>query len=132
MGTLFTRCWDIVAHGLMSAVQDFFVGIPLSRAISSALLVLIPKIDNPSSFKDFPPIPFCNFLKKILTKILENWLTLVLPSIFSLEQIGFLNGRTVVDSILLAQEMFMSLSKMIWGHNITVKLGMMKDFERVS
>lgn len=42
-GIFYRHCWDIIAKGLLSAVQEFMAGVPLPRMIASALMVLIPK-----------------------------------------------------------------------------------------
>lgn len=55
-GIFYRQCWDIFSQDLVLAVQDFMSGVPLPRIISSALMVLLPKKPNPSSFSEFRPV----------------------------------------------------------------------------
>ena len=66
---------------------------------------LIPKKENPTTFAEFRPISLCNFLYKIFTKILTSRLGVLLPKLISEEKHGFVKGRSIRDSIALAQIM---------------------------
>lgn len=48
-------------------------------------IVLILKIENSISFKDFRPISLCNVIYKIIAKVLANHLKCVLPKCVSAE-----------------------------------------------
>ncbi|KAL3504212.1 hypothetical protein ACH5RR_034053 [Cinchona calisaya] len=49
-GVFYRSCWHIITYDLYKAALDFFNGGVLPKAISSALLCLIPKVQNPFSF----------------------------------------------------------------------------------
>ncbi|XP_071904291.1 uncharacterized protein [Coffea arabica] len=55
-------CWDIVKQDLLSAVHDYFRVMEQPRGFSSSLIVLLPKVDRASSWRDFHPISLCNEL----------------------------------------------------------------------
>ena len=57
---------------------------------------------------------------------------IVLPTLISPEQFRFVSGREISDSILLAQEMVNSIDKKVRGHNVILKVDMIKAFDRVS
>lgn len=42
------------------------------RALSDTLVVPIPKVDVPTTFKEFRPISLCNVTYKLMTKVLVN------------------------------------------------------------
>lgn len=131
-GQFFQASWDIIAQDLLAAVREFFSGVPIPRSVSSALMVLIPKKDSPTTFNYFRPLCLCHFLNKIFTRILCDRLKSLLPKLIEEEQSAFLQGRDIVDNVLLAQEMVQHLDKRVRGHNIMFKLDMMKAFDRVS
>ena len=131
-GNFYKRCWDIIAQDVLQAAREFMCGVPIPKGIASTLILLLPKKEAPHSFADFRPISLCNFINKVFTKILSNRLKVVLPTIISLEQSGFVSGRDIADNILLAQELVNSIDKKARGHNVIFKLDMMKAFDRVS
>lgn len=96
---------------LLAAVQEFFVGVPLPRSISSTLIILIPKKESLNTFSDFRPICLCNFINKVLTRILCDRLRELLSTLVTEEQSAFLSGRECTDSVLLAQESVQHLDK---------------------
>lgn len=125
-GRFYQACWEIISPDLLTAVQEFFAGVPLPKSVASGLIVLLPKKEYPSSFGDYRPICLCNFINKIFTRILCDRMKVLLPRLISEDQSAFLSGRDITDSILLGQEVVQHLDKRVRGHNIFFKLDMMK------
>ena len=90
-GSFFTSCWDIVKGDTYRAVCDFFARAKLSWGYISTWLALIPKIPG-ASISEFRPIRLCNFVNKIISKLLARRLKNVLPKIISPQQSGFVKG----------------------------------------
>lgn len=61
------------------------------------------------------PISLTPFSSKILSKILNDRLSVVLPSIISLEQAGFVQGRSIHESICPAHELLADIKKKTYG-----------------
>lgn len=72
------------------------------KSISCTVVNLIPKISSPSTMKDYKPIACCTTLHKIITKILATRLKMV---IISSSQIAFIEGRSIMDYILLSNKL---------------------------
>ncbi|KAJ6807031.1 uncharacterized protein M6B38_168465 [Iris pallida] len=53
LGGFFRATWDIISDDLLDVVNIFLSGFELPKEISSTLMVLIPKVKNPSLFSDF-------------------------------------------------------------------------------
>lgn len=82
---------------------------------------------------DYRSISLCNFLNKIITRILCDRLKIVLLLLISPEQSGFWTGRDISDNVLMAQELVQHLDrKEVRDHNLIFKFDMLKTFDRVS
>lgn len=109
-GALFYQCcWEVISKDLLEAVEDFFLGAQLPRGITSTMVVLIPKREGASHWREFRPISLCNVTSKILSKILANRVNGLLPKVVSPLQSGFVPGRNIVNNVLLAQELVWDL-----------------------
>lgn len=125
-------CWDIVGRDLLDAVLDYFRGSAMPRGFQSTLLVLLPKKESPSSWADFRPISLCNVSNKVITKLLVQRLSTILPRIISPTQSGFVPGRVIHDNVLLVQELTHDLNRRTRGNNVVLKLDMEKAYDRMS
>lgn len=75
------------------------------------LLVLIPKIKNPTSLKMYRPISLCNMAYKTITKVIVNRLQTILPQLVGPHQTSFIPGRHITENIVITQEMAHSIRK---------------------
>ena len=64
--------WPIVREDVIKAVTSFFIDGSITKEINSSLIILIPKVPNPLSFKKYRPIKLCNMKYKIISKILVS------------------------------------------------------------
>ncbi|XP_071939025.1 uncharacterized protein [Coffea arabica] len=110
-GKFFTSFWDIIGEDVYHAVQSFFCGEELPGRVTATSLVLLAKVARPKDFSEFRPISLCNFVNKIISKLLANRLASVLPKIISENQSGFVWGRLISDNYLLAQELVSSMQE---------------------
>lgn len=76
----------------------------IPAAINNTNIALIPKCDAPTSMKDLHSISLCNMVYKILSKNLVNRSATVIGSCVSEERSTFINGRSMVDNALIANE----------------------------
>ncbi|XP_071906129.1 uncharacterized protein [Coffea arabica] len=88
-GKFFTFAWEVVDSDIFQAILSFFFGAELSRFVIATSIVLIPKVLNPHSFFQFRPISACNFLNKVISRVLVSRLTPILPRIISPQQSDF-------------------------------------------
>nr|XP_027090405.1 uncharacterized protein LOC113711437 [Coffea arabica] len=131
-GKFFTCAWDIVAEDVHAAVVCFFCGEVLPRSIFSTSIVLISKVQPPQDFTQFRPISLCNFINKVISKLLSDRLARILSKIISPQQSGFIKGRHMSDNFLLAQELLSGIRHSHWGGNVVLKLDMAKAYDHVS
>ncbi|KAL9691264.1 hypothetical protein QQ045_011684 [Rhodiola kirilowii] len=131
-GKFFQSCWEIIKDDLVAAVKGFFVGFQIPKLISCAHIALLPKVKNASSLDQVRPISLCNFIHKILYRILNDRLKGVLTGLINTEQAGFVEGRIINDCIGIAQDLVNDISNKAYGGNAVIKLDMSKAYDRVS
>jgi hypothetical protein len=74
----------------------------MSGSYNSTFLALIPKVDCPDTFNEFKPISMCNFLYKIISKVIVVRIKSLPSNIVSYKQFGFLKGRLIHETISIA------------------------------
>ncbi|XP_071906091.1 uncharacterized protein [Coffea arabica] len=131
-GKFFTAAWSVIGEDVVRAVGSFFCGADLPRAITATSIVLIPKIAHPQDFSHFRPISLCNFVNKLISRILADRLAQVLPKIIFPQQSGFVRERIISDNFLLAQELLSSMGRTSRNADVALKLDMSKAYDRVS
>ncbi|XP_023758687.1 uncharacterized protein LOC111907124 [Lactuca sativa] len=101
----FKSAWSIVGPEICKAVSEFFWTGKLLKGINATRIVLIPKVENPRKVPEFRPIACCNTFYKCISKIIVNRIRNSLGDIVSQNQSAFIQGRSIIDNILLAQEL---------------------------
>ncbi|CAB4268374.1 unnamed protein product [Prunus armeniaca] len=132
-GSFYQHYWEVIGADVIMAVKSFFETGRMSREINRTFIFLIPKSENPTKITQWRPIALCNFLYKIISKVLTNRLKQVLPSVVSLNQSAFVQDRMIMDNILIVHEILHSMKshKGKGNHNVALKLNMAKAYDRV-
>ena len=65
---------------------------------------MIPKVDNPQQLCEFRPISLVGCMYKIISKALSLRLEKVISKVIYIRQSAFLEGRGLLDSVLVANE----------------------------
>ncbi|KAK4257184.1 hypothetical protein QN277_006806 [Acacia crassicarpa] len=128
----FQSQWDIVGPIICDFIEQCFDNPSYMTSINKSRVVLIPKVDNPISLRDFRPISLCNVSFKIITKVLANRFRGVMSTIVGPEQCSFIAGRSTCDNILIAQEIIHSMR--MRGRKkgfVAIKIDMEKAFDRL-
>lgn len=68
----------------------------------------------------------------VISKLLCIRLVPILPSLISLNQPWFVKGRTILENIMLPQEIIYQIKKHLIGSNVVINLDMAKAYGRVS
>ncbi|XP_074297375.1 uncharacterized protein LOC141628090 [Silene latifolia] len=123
--------WDIVGEEVCAAIADFFSTGKLLNQINSTVITLIPKVDRPTSVKHFRPISCCNVIYKLISKILCTRLALILPDIISQNQGAFVKGRSILENILICQDLVRLYSRGMASPRCMFKLDLQKPYETI-
>lgn len=68
----FQSQWDVIGTSVCSFVKRVFAEPESIREVNKTILVLIPKCDNPETWKEMRPISLCNVIYKLVTKVIAN------------------------------------------------------------
>eukprot|EP00253_Pinus_taeda_P008428 PITA_08428 len=127
----YKACWSIVKQDVWEVVEDSRRLGTILKSLNSTFLALIPKVEEAKTPDKFRPIALCNVIYKIISKVIASRLKTILPGIISEEQSGYVEGRQILDNILLAQEMIHSLhSRKEAG--MLMQLDLSKAYDKVS
>lgn len=130
-GHFFQGCWSIVEANMIDMILGFFTGDYLHPRVTATLLMMIPKVSRPRALMDFRPISLSTFVSKVIYGILASRLSKYLPEIIDEHQFGFVQGRSIHESIELAQKMVADIDRRTEGGNIILKYDMSKAYDRV-
>eukprot|EP00253_Pinus_taeda_P029243 PITA_29243 len=123
--------WNIVKQDIWEIVEDSRRSKTILKSLNSTFIALVPKVEEANTPEKFRPIALCNVIYKIISKVMANRLKVTLPGIISQEQSGYVEGRQILDNILLAQEMIQSLhSRKEAG--MLMQLDLSKAYDKVS
>ena len=120
-------CWDFVKGELMGFFKDFFERGKFVRSLNTTFLVLIPKKGGADDLCDYRPISLVGGLYKLLAKVLANRL----KKVVSPTQNAFVEGRQILDTALIANEVINSLLK--WDESdVLCKLDLEKAYDHIN
>ena len=87
---------------LVRVFQDFFKNGIINRRCNKTYVSLIPKKKEVVRVSDFIPISLTTSLCKVIPKVLAMRLEKIILSVISNTQLAFMEGRQILDAILIA------------------------------
>ena len=82
----------MVGPKVCEVIKQFFrVGV-LPEEVNETIVSLIPKADRPEEVGQFRPISCCNFIYKIITKVIVGRLKKFMDKLISPNQSAFIAG----------------------------------------
>jgi hypothetical protein len=127
----FKACWEIVKYDIYKVVEDSRRSASILKALNATMITLIPKENEAKTPDRYRPIALCNVIYKIISKVIENRLKPLLPSLISQEQAGFVEGRQIMDNIIQAHEIIHTLKLQKRG-GMLIQLDLAKAYDKIS
>lgn len=122
----------MVGKEVIIAIQHFFQIGRMLREINATFITIIPKVLEADSFKDYRPISLCNLLYKFITKVLANGLKMVIRLLVRCNQMAFIEGRSIVDNILVCHEVVRGFKRSNHSPTVIMKIDLKKAYDSVS
>jgi hypothetical protein len=69
---LFQSFFEILGKDLHSAIEESRLTGYIPGTLNATFFTLIPKVNKPRNFHDFRPIALCNFVYKVISKIIAT------------------------------------------------------------
>ncbi|KAF7811880.1 reverse transcriptase [Senna tora] len=127
------KYWDTVGSSNVNHIQEVFSSLSINEEWNQTMICLIPKIQCPSSIKNFRPISLCTTIYKIVSKILVKRLKPIISSAISFNQGAFNPGRKPTDNVVIAQDLVFRFQKkrgqMGW---MLIKLNLEKTYDKIN
>uniref|UniRef100_A0A803N1E0 Reverse transcriptase domain-containing protein n=1 Tax=Chenopodium quinoa TaxID=63459 RepID=A0A803N1E0_CHEQI len=105
----FKASWEIIQEDLCKAVMDFFAHGKLLKQVNTTVITLVPKVENAATYK-------------IISKLICMRLKEVLPDLIYEVQCAFVAGRSILDNVLLCQDILKDYNNKRKASRCTIKL----------
>lgn len=123
--------WDVIKYDIYDIVNELWASSCLPRGSNTAFIALIPKVDSPSSFKDYRPISMVGCIYKIVVKLLAKRLQTVISSLIGPLQSSYIEGRQNLDGAMVVSKIIESCKRKN-TKAILLKLDFHKAYDNVS
>lgn len=125
--------WPEIGGEIFQACVGWLERKEFPANLNDTIIVLIPKVENPTRMTELRPISLCNVLYKLIAKVLANRLKSCLPSIVSETQSAFVPGRSLIDSVQIAFESihYMNRNNSVGDGEVALKIDISKAYDRV-
>ncbi|GKV19478.1 hypothetical protein SLEP1_g29737 [Rubroshorea leprosula] len=122
--------WEDIKQDIINFAQEFHENGKLVRGSNASFIVLIPKVENPQKI-EYRPISLIGVMYKIIAKLLANRLRKVLDKVIGEQQMAFIGGRQLMDSVVIANEVI-DEAKRKNTKSILFKVDFEKAYDKVS
>ncbi|KAL8099906.1 hypothetical protein AgCh_032240 [Apium graveolens] len=129
----YQQYWQIVGKDVVNLVHNFFYTGILMEELYATNIVFISKKKCPVVVMNLRPISLGNILVKVITKVVENRLKLLLDQEISENQSAFMSGRLISDNVLIDYEVMHTLKQKRRGKDVymALKLDMSKAYDHI-
>lgn len=129
-GSFYRNYWNTVWARVTWFVHECFWLRTIPQSVNRTFLILIPNTKQPNCFNHFRHISLCNFVYKIVSKIITERVKGLMGKFISFHQGVFLEGMWIAENTVVAQEVVYKV-RLYRGKNglMMLKVDMNKAYE---
>ena len=128
---VFQDCRDVIKEDLVRVFAEFHRSRIISQSTNASFIVLLPKKGMSKKISDYRPISLITSLYKIIAKVLARRLRGVLHETIHSTQGAFVQGRQILDAVLIANEI-VDEKRRSGEEGVVFKIDFEKAYDRVS
>jgi hypothetical protein len=128
---LFQSFFEILGKDILSAIEESRLTGFIPGALNATFFALIPKVNKLINFHDYRPTALCNFVYKVISKIIASRIKSKFSVCISHEQFGFFKDRLIFYVVGIEKECPHS-AKTKKSKFIIFKLDLKKAYDKVS
>jgi hypothetical protein len=99
---IFQTFFEILGEDLHKVVEESRCSSFIPGSLNDTFFALIPKVNKLDIFHDFRLIALCNFVYKVISKMIATRMRTKLIACISHDQFGFLKDRLIFDVVGIA------------------------------
>ncbi|XP_075080386.1 uncharacterized protein LOC142165898 [Nicotiana tabacum] len=115
----------------MVVVLEFFRTGEMLKVLNHTVITVIPKSSHATNVGAYRTIAGCNTVYKVISKMMCNRLRLVLPKLISESQSAFVAVRTIVQNILICQDLVRLYNRKNTTQSCLIKTDLKKAYDYV-
>lgn len=127
----FKANWDVVGDDVITTILQFFETGKILKEINNTTITLVPKVPNPTHVKEFRPIACCTTLYKLIAKVITVRLKQVVDKIVGPAQSAFIEGRNILDNVIVAHELVKCYNRKGTSLRCLVKVDIRKAYDTI-
>ena len=101
---VYQDCWNVIKENLMRVFLEFHTNGIINQSTNATFIALVLKKSQTFKILDFRPISLVTSLYKIIVEVLSGRLRKVLHETIFGFQGAFVEGRHIMDAVLIANE----------------------------
>lgn len=126
----FQKFWDTIQGDLMCMFQDFWEEQLDIKRLNYGVIILVPKVKEANSIRQYRPICLLNVDFKCFTKVLTNSLVPITQRVIRENQTGFIKGRNILEGVVILHEVIHELQT-TKQKGLILKIDFEKAYDRV-
>ncbi|RVW16207.1 Transposon TX1 uncharacterized 149 kDa protein [Vitis vinifera] len=128
---VFQDCWEVIKEDLVRVFAKFHRSGIINQSTNASFIVLLPKKSMSKKISYYIPISLITSLYKIIVKVLARHLREVLHKTIHSTQGAFVQGRQILDAVLIANEI-VNEKRRSGEEGVVFKIDFEKAYDHVS